>query len=230
MASEFDQSDFVDSDYQGAAHSPASGSPAGSAGSTTGANRPPSLEELDQKANDKLQRLAELKQAQDVLERERAALLEARRRRAEFQAGRQEMQQHLTRGVVLLEKVEQTTRRDAEQMTRTLAGLREALANVDSINAENWNVGTYDTELTKALTAIENARMEWNTAQLKWDFLAGSTAAHDDPNADARTPSTHLFSNLSFRETCKLGLAITWPLVVTTLLALLLFAFLLSRH
>ena len=66
-------------------------------------------------------KLAELKRAQEELERERAGLEELRRRQMEFQTGRSEMLQHLTRGIGLLEEAELTARRDTEQMARTLA-------------------------------------------------------------------------------------------------------------
>src|SRR2546425_13118056 len=121
MASEFVESDFVDSDFQAAKKSPFAAAAAG------GPNRPPTREELDSGVADAQQRLMELKRAQEELERERSALEEARRRRIEFQTGREEMQQHLTRGVGRLEEAEFNARRDAEQMAKTLAELREAV-------------------------------------------------------------------------------------------------------
>src|SRR4029079_13521246 len=64
----------------------------------TPASRPPSREEIEAKVSDAHSKLAELKRAQEQLERERAGLEEARRRRAEFQNGGEEMTRHLTRG------------------------------------------------------------------------------------------------------------------------------------
>ena len=68
-------------------------------------------------------KLAELKRAQEELERERAGLEELRRRQMEFQTGRAEMLQHLTRGIGLLEAAELAARRETEQMARTLGGV-----------------------------------------------------------------------------------------------------------
>src|SRR3954464_2741057 len=123
MASQFDESDFVDGDFVStkktlapAGFAPASHTPAPSvaAAATTSMNRPPSREEIESKVNETQARLAELKRAQELLERERAALEEARRRRIEFQNGREEMLQHLTRGVGILDEAEFNARRDAE--------------------------------------------------------------------------------------------------------------------
>jgi hypothetical protein len=81
----------------------------------------------------------ELKRAQEELERERAGLEEARRRRLELQTGREEVVQNLIRGVVLLEEAEFAARRDAEQMAKSLTDLRDALAKVQSIHEEQWS-------------------------------------------------------------------------------------------
>ena len=131
------------------------------------------------------QELADLKRAQEELERERAALEETRRRQMEFQTGRQEMIQNLTRGVGLLEEAEFSARRDAEQMAKALVDLRDALAKVEAIHEEAWTKDNFSTELTRALTAVENARMEWNAARLKFPVLSSPA---QDVAREARAP------------------------------------------
>src|SRR2546430_6783758 len=206
MASGFDETDFVDGDFHAAQKS------SFAAAATGGAGRPPTREELDSRVTETQQRLMELKRAQEELERERAALEEARRRRTEFQTGREEMLQSLTRGAGLLEEAEFTARRDAEQMARTLGELREALTKVQSVHEETWTQENYSVELTRALTVIDNARMEWNAARLKWPLLSGppepETAA-----APADNPVAAPLESLDFLRLCRLGLAFTWPLV-----------------
>ncbi|MHB8519569.1 MAG: hypothetical protein ACYDH9_02315 [Limisphaerales bacterium] len=176
------------------------------------------------------QRLAELKRAQEELERERAALEEARRRQAEFQTGRREMQQHLTRGLGLLDEAEFAARRDAEQMARTIAGLRDALAKLEGLHEETWTKETWNVELTRALTAIENARMEWNSARLKWPMLSAPPAETDTGQPIARQPGSMSLESLGFGQLCRLGLAMTWPLALVAVTALGIFLFLLLRR
>jgi len=130
-------------------------------------------------------KLAELKRAQEQLERERAALEEARRRRAEFQNGREEMLHHLTRGSAILEESVFTARREAEQMSKGLADLREALAKVEVLREDSWTQENWNTELTRALTTLENARMEWNSARLKWPVLDGALSRLRDDDRSA---------------------------------------------
>src|SRR6266850_204112 len=123
MPTEYDATEFVDTDFQ--AHKAPYGT--STAGASAGL-RAPTREEVDVKVTEAQQKLAELKRAQEELERERSSLEELRRRQAEFQTGRHEMIHHLTRGLGLLEESEFNSRRDAEQMSKALVDLREALS------------------------------------------------------------------------------------------------------
>src|SRR5208283_1138484 len=212
MASDYDATEFVDTDFQ------AQKSPYG----TPAPNDPlraPTRDEVDRKVVEAQQKLAELKRAQEDLERERAALEELRRRQTEFQTGRQEMIHHLTRGLGLLEEAEFNARRDAEQMVKTVADFRDALDKIQAIHDEIWTKDNFSIELTRALTTIENARMEWNSARLKFNVLAGETKEAAGPEA-AEAPAASPLANASFGELCRFGLAMTWPLVLVALAVL----------
>lgn len=211
MASDFDPADFVDSDFQGRKTPPAPAT-----------HRAPTREEVDSRVLEAQQRLAELKRAQEELERERAGLEETRRRQIEFQTGRQEMIQNLTRGIGLLEEAEFVARRDAEQMSQTLTEFRQALAKVESSNDAAWTQENFTVELTRGLTAIENARMEWNSARLKFPVLSGQTTERQAPAA--ATPAAALPTQ-SFAALCRYGLALTWPIATVLILG---FAILIS--
>ena len=211
MSSDYDATEFIDGDFQP--------QKVGSASFGGSGQRAPTREEVDSKVADAHQKLAELKRAQEELERERAALEETRRRQMEFQTGRQEIVHSLTRGLGLLEEAEFNARRDAEQMAKALDDLRDALAKVEAVHEETWTKDNFNVELTRALTTLENARMEWNGARLKIPLLAGPTqenAARQD--GGVITPASLLASS-SVSDLCRLGLALTWPLAVTALLA-----------
>ena len=189
----------------------------------------PTREDVDRKVVEAQQKLVELKRAQEELERQRAGLEELRRRQTEFTTGRQEITQQLTRGLGLLEEAEFAARRDAEQMVKTITDFRLALDKVQAIHDEAWTKENFQQELTRALTTIENARMEWNSARLKLPVLAGenqpvATAEKSSPAAAA--PS---LAELSFGQLCKMGLAFTWPLLLVAVAALGVFAVILTR-
>ncbi len=225
MASDYDATEFVDTDFQ------ARQSPQASANALAGAlQRAPTREEVDSRVAEAQQKLAELKRAQEDLERERSALEEVRRRQMEFQNGRKEVIHQLTRGLGLLQEAEFNSRRDAEQMARAMVDLGEALKKVEAVHEEGWTKDNFNIELTRALTAIENARMEWNGARLKFPILS---AAPKEATADAATGTSSItpFAGKPFAELCKLGLALTWPLALVALLAFGgLIAVLLSRR
>jgi hypothetical protein len=212
MSAEYDATEFVDNDFQ-AAHKTAY---TGSVNTSSAAVRAPSREEVDAKMGETQQKLAELKRVQEELERERAGLEETRRRQLEYQHGRAETIQNLTRGVGLLTEAEFAARRDAEQMAKTLADMQVALAKVEATSDQHWTKETFAVELTRALTVIENARMEWNAARLKFPVLSGVQPAAESQKISH--PAPNLFAGQSLGQLCKLGLALTWPLAAARLL------------
>ncbi len=221
MAAKFDESEFIDTDYESSKQSLGLGNVTTttmtSPSSPTPGSRPPSREEIESKVTDAHSKLAELKRAQEQLERERAALEETRRRRAEFQQGREEMLHHLTRGTQILHEAEFAARRDAEQMAKTLHDMREALSKVETLKEEGWTQENWMTELTRALTTLENARMEWNSARLKWPVLDGALKMEPE-KPEAPAGALGVLEGKSFFDLCKLGLALSWPVAVAALI------------
>jgi hypothetical protein len=220
---EYDATEFIDTDFQ--AHK--TPSPFAAANDPL---RAPTRDEVDRKVVEAQQKLAELKRAQEDLERERASLEELRRRQLEFQNGRQEMVQNLTRGLGLLEEAEFNARRDSEQMIKTLADFRGALEKIQNVRDETWTKENFQMELTRALTIVENARMEWNSARLKLPALAGESAQRKPQSESTPAPVVSPFANLSFGQLCKIGLAMTWPLLIVALGALGIFIAILLRR
>ena len=206
MSTEHDATEFVDDDFQPSHH-------------TAPAPAAPTRAEVDFQVNDAQTKLAELKRQQEELERQRASLEEVRRRQTEFTTGREEMLQNLTRGIGLLEESELAARREAEQSAKTLVDFKSALDKVKAIHEQNWTKDDFSLALTRALTTIENARMEWNSARVKLPVLNGETETRNlTAPAAAGAPS---LANLSFWQLCKLGLALTWPVLFAVLVAAL---------
>jgi hypothetical protein len=209
MATNFDATEFVDSDVQGSRASMAAKVPL----------RAPTREEVDLKAAEAQQKLAELKRAQEELERQRSELEETRRRQGELLTGREEMRRHLDRGIALLEESEFAARQEAEQTARAIEGLRDALEKVDAIEEQRWSAEEFPRELTRALTVLENARMEWNACRLKFPVLSGKPPEADGTRASTGGTTGNALAELSLGRACKLGLALTWPVALVGALA-----------
>ena len=135
---------------------------------------------------------------------------------------------NLTRGLGLLEEAEFTARRDAEQMTKAITDFRDALAKVQAVQEEGWTKDNFHVELTRAMTAVENARMEWNSARLKFPVLSGKAMEEESEVQDGATASA--LGDQGFWQLCRLGLAITWPLAVVGLTIAGVFVALLWRR
>ena len=217
-----DGTDFVDTDLRtpgGSSPRLATADQGGGTGAAPG--RAPPRAELDSQLTATQQDLAKLREAQEQLERAKAAIEEMRRRRAEFQTGREEMLQNLLRGVSLLEQAEMNLRRDAVQMGRTLEGLRGALGNVQGLNEQAWTDTTWETELSRSLATIENARMEWNQARLAWPVLEGGGGAAPGHTPVPASTAAGL-DGLGLARLARLGLVLQWPVVLLGLAVLAL--------
>ena len=101
---------------------------------------------------------------------------------------------------------------------------------VQAIHDDAWTKENFQIELTRALTTIENARMEWNSARLKLPVLAGENKPAASVSQNSTPVSAPLsLADLSFGQLCKIGLAMTWPLLLVALGALGIFIAILAR-
>ncbi|MCP5525894.1 MAG: hypothetical protein H7A47_03695 [Verrucomicrobiales bacterium] len=227
MTAPYDDAEFIDRDFQASKAAAAAATAPLPAPGTSVKARPPTRQELEVQLNSTQQQIDELRRLQDQLERERAGIEETRRRRAEFETGRGEVLEDLTRGIGLLEKAEFEARREAEQMSRTLDGFRQSLEAVRAIREDSWTEANLASELTAALTAVENARMEWNSARLKWTLLDGGKP---EGKADVDAGSPAGWQDPGFWGWCRMGLAVTLPLALVGLAGVILLAVLLGRQ
>ncbi len=222
MAPDYDASEFVDRDLKTARRVVVSGSP-------PPGNRAPTREEMETKVSETQLKLSELRRAQEELERERSQLEEMRRRQDEFQTGREEMLQHLTRGIGILEESGMNARRDAEQMAKAVADLKDFQVKVHLLSDAHWSKDNLNVELTTALTTIENARMEWNSVLLKFPVLSGESAA--TPGLRRNEPKIHPLLAADFKQLVKIGFAFSLPLAaVGALIGFALLLLLMLRH
>ena len=121
----------------------------------------------------------------------------------------------ITRSFGLLEEAQMDAQREAEQMARTMDDLREALSKVEALEDVDTHDEQWKVLLTRNLTTIENARMELNSARLKWVILNGEQEASINPSIGMANHSPQgLPVPISFSQLCLWGLALTWPLLL----------------
>jgi len=226
MASEHDESEFVDSEFLESreAASLHGSAPVGQP------ERGLSDEELIEQASMAQQRLSQLQLEQQEMQQKLSDLEESKRRRHECGVGREEALRDLTRGISLLEKAEFDARAELEQMSKTLEGLRECLAKVEEIDERNWQKPDWNVQLSRDSASVENARMEWNTARLKWEVLNASNLLDDEDQAPESKPMKPYTEAQSFTDFCRLGFTLTWPVALAVLIIGGLIVFALMRQ
>lgn len=186
----------------------------------------PTPEQLSAEVTDKTQQLVALRERQAQIERAKTELEELRRRRAEFDQGRGEVRDRLTHSITVLEQAELTARREAEQLGKSLGGLREVASTVQKLSEKAWSGENWNQDLSRDLAVIENARNELNSARMKWPVLDNAGAV---VTGSTSGDPTLALEKLSFLKLARLGLAFTWPLVVVAILAAGFFAVVLLR-
>ncbi|MBG85939.1 MAG: hypothetical protein CMO80_03440 [Verrucomicrobiales bacterium] len=216
MASDFDSTEFVDTDVH-TATLPRRDPPAEEAA--------PSTEDLAARSAQVQSNLDELRRREEQLREERDRIEEQRRQRAELETSFGEMLHNLTRGVAIMTEDEEHTRCEAKQMAKTLGRLQEALKKVEAINVKDLRGENWTVELTRGLTAMENARHEWNGALEKWPRLHGiKEEVHPAPDGSMPPPKLAL-TEQTFGQLCRLGFALTWPIALAILAVLVVMLF-----
>ena len=118
-------------------------------------------EHLDSQVQRAQEQLVALKRQQDMIERQKRELEELGRKQDQLQQGRAEMVEKFTRSLVVLERENY----DAQKRVETLHGIHESFSQhldaLDAINLKSWDGPDLNKELTKALSAVDDARAEY---------------------------------------------------------------------
>ena len=164
--------------------------------------------------------MIKLRQREADIQKQITNLEETERRQAEYHASREEMEKALTRGITILNEETIQAKRNAKQLEDTLQTFSEMLDKIKHLNHEAWTEKEYSSELTKALSLLENARMEWNSARIKISSLDGTKTTATSQNSNELPISTFFekINNLSFSQVFKLGIILQWPILLGVLL------------
>ncbi len=118
-------------------------------------------EHLDSQVQRAQEQLVALKRQQDLIERQKRELEELGRKQEQLQHGKAEMVEKFTRSLVVLERENY----DAQKRVETLHGIHESFSQhldaLDAINLKSWDGPDLHKELTKALSAVDDARAEY---------------------------------------------------------------------
>ena len=122
-----------------------------------------STEALDNQVQKAQEALLSLKRQQDQIERQKRELEELSRRQEQLNQGKTEMLEKFTRATVVLERETYEARKRVEMLESIHESFSAHMDALDSINPRGWEGLDINKELSKALSAVDDARAEYMT-------------------------------------------------------------------
>jgi septal ring factor EnvC (AmiA/AmiB activator) len=183
---------------------------------------PEDLGEEVQKTNTELEKLK--RQLEDI-EKQKLRLEELKKRQDELEVGRSEMADKLTRSLVTVQREAEEAQKRLEQLNSIHNSFTQHLRHIEAINPKAWGAADLPKELSKALSAVEDARVEYVKAQAK----IAAEGAPDSPVATGTLPSSFESyygdtEERGFKYWMKSGFAFTLPIQILGLVALAIWA------
>ncbi|GAB4179404.1 MAG: hypothetical protein Fur0032_20080 [Terrimicrobiaceae bacterium] len=179
---------------------------------------PEDLSEEVEKTNTELEKL---KRQLESIEKQKVRLEELRRRQDELESGRIEMIDKLTRSLASVQREQEDTQKRLEQLMAIQNSFTQHLRYIESINPKLWGANELPKELSKAISAVDDARSDYTKALAK-------IAAHETAEAHAASTAGYEGDYLPIEEEkgffywLKSGFAFTLPVQILGIVALVI--------
>lgn len=180
-----------------------------------------STEHLDSQVQKAQEQLLQLKRQQEQIEKQKRELEELSRRQEELERGRADMADKLTRSLVVLEREGYDTQKRLEQIRGMRESFGQHLELIEAIDPKSWNPAELHKELSRALSAVDDARAEYSAQRSR--LQAAESGGEVALPEVASNGSALLSGGSSFGHWIKIGFAFSLPLIIFGFIALLLF-------
>jgi cell division protein FtsB len=188
-----------------------------------------SPEHLDSQVQKAQEQLLALKRQQEQIEKQKRELEELSRRQEELERGRAEMTDKLTRSLVVLEREAYDSQKKLEQIRATRESFEQHLVLLESIDPKSWNPTELHKELSRALSTVDDARAEFSQQRSRLTASAGDESADVALPEAAPGVGSGIDGANSFVQWLQIGFALTLPLIVFGIIALILFLWFASQ-
>ena len=186
-----------------------------------------SPELLDSQVQKAQEQLLQLRRQADVIEKQKRELEELSRRQEELERGRAEMSDKLSRSLVILEREGYDCQKKLEQIRTTHESFTQHLQLLESIDPKSWNPSELPKELSRALSTVDDARTEFSQQRSRLEASGGGEAGEMDlPEV---TSATSGLGGKSFTQWMQIGFAVSLPLIVFAIVALIIFFWVAAR-
>lgn len=179
-----------------------------------------SPEHLDSQVQKAQEQLLQLRRQADQIEKQKRELEELSRRQEELERGRAEMTDKLSRSLVILEREGYDSQKKLEQIRTTHESFTQHLQLLEAIEPKSWNPADLPKELSRALSTVDDARTEFSQQRSRLEAGSGESSDLDLPEVAATSGA---LGGRSFAQWVQIGFAVTLPLIVFGILALLVF-------
>jgi hypothetical protein len=180
-----------------------------------------SPDELDSQVQRAQEQLLQLRRQQEAIEKQKRELEELSRKQDEFERGRAEMVDKISRSLVVIERETYEAEKRVEQLKSSTVSFGQHLRNLERINPKNWPNSDLHKELSKALSAVDDARADYNKSVTKINADAESEML--DPSATSDFNEFGAAEEMRFGMWFKRGLAFTLPLILFGVLSAVIF-------
>jgi chromosome segregation ATPase len=180
-----------------------------------------SAEHLDSQVQKAQEQLLQLKRQQEQIEKQKRELEELSRRQEELERGRAEMTDKLTRSLVVLEREAYDTQKRLEQLRAMRESFGQHLKLIEAIDPKSWNPSELHKELSRALSAVDDARAEFS--QQRSRLQATGDSAGDAPLPEVAPELAGLTGRRTLFQWLQIGFALSLPLIIFGFIALFLF-------
>src|SRR5580693_9665823 len=136
-----------------------------------------SPEMLDSQVQRAQDQLLQLKRQQDQIEKQKRELEELSRKQEELERGRAEMSDKLTRSLVVLEREAYDAQKRLEQLRAMRESFGQHLELIEAIDPKSWNPSDLHKELSRALSTVEGARVEFSQQRSRLQASGGGEEA-----------------------------------------------------
>ena len=178
-----------------------------------------SPEHLDTQVQKAQEQLLQLKRQAEQIEKQKRELEELSRRQEELERGRAEMTDKLSRSLVILEREGYDSQKKLEQIRATHESFTQHLQLLESIDPKSWNSADLPKELSRALSTVDDARTEFSQQRSRLE-ASGEPSEMELPQAVSGTTG---LGGKSFVQWLQIGFALTLPLIIFGIVALLIF-------
>jgi len=177
-----------------------------------------------------IEELERLRTRQTDLEQQKKDLEHMRQRIAEYESGKQEMLEKISQSIVSLEKQEVKATTFANMLGSTRERFKDLREDLQVLDESQWSEDAFREELGKALTTVDNARMEFNKSIAQIESASGEQASPDSKYEHVvfDGPATAPLEEKGFGDWLRIGFAVSLPLLavllVITILIIIYFA------